>query len=176
MATVRRIGGLKPTLFENIAMNKKRKKREPLTAESRAEKLEGFEAWLWDMPNALKRFKNRMPPHIQSQLDFSIASLDTVEQYLLSQYQTIDDIMAEPSFILDGYAVYVGETFRKALKGNPLNQWELMLVEDNVFFDLPVIHTTYYIGCPLTLVTASLDRRTGHYWSGILNNILAEQQ
>ena len=153
---------------------KLRKNRQPLTPEQRAEQLELFEAWLWDMPNALERFKNRMPKEIQDKLDFSLESLDVVEKHLLDNYKTIEQIMNEPSAILDGYAVYVGETFRNVLQDGKLNQWELMLEEDNVFYLRPVINTSKILTCPLSLVTACIDRRWGNYWSWILNNCLED--
>lgn len=153
---------------------KLRKNRQPLTPEQRAEQLELFEAWLWDMPNALERFKNRMPKEIQDKLDFSLQSLDIVEKHLLDNYETIEQIKNEPSSILDGYAVYVGETFRNVLKNNKVNQWELMLEEDNVYYLLPVITIDGFIDCPLSLCTACIDRRWGNYWSWILNNQLED--
>lgn len=149
-----------------------RNKRQPLTPEQRAEQLELFDSWLWDMPNALERFKNRMPKEIQDKLDFSIQSLDIVEKHLLDNYETIEQIKNEPSYILDGYAVYVGETFRNVLQDRIPNQWELMLEEDNVFYLLPVIKVRGYTTCPLKLCTACIDRRWGNYWSWILNNAL----
>ncbi len=153
---------------------KLRKNRQPLTPEQRAEQLELFEAWLWDMPNALERFKNRMPKEIQDKLDFSLQSLDIVEKHLLDNYETIEQIKNEPSSILDGYAIYVGETFRNVLKNDRINQWELMLEEDNVYYLLPIINTSSIITCPLSLCTACIDRRWGNYWSWILNNQLED--
>ena len=73
---------------------------------------------------------------------------------------------------MDGYAVYVGETFRNVLKNDKVNQWELMLEEDNVYYLLPVINVSGFVDCPLTLCTACIDRRWGNYWSWILNNQL----
>ena len=151
---------------------KTRRKRQPLTSEQKAEQLELFDSWLWDIPNALERFKNRMPKEIQDKLDFSIQSLDIVENHLLDNYETIEQIKNEPSYILDGYAVYVGETFRNVLKNDKVNQWELMLEEDNVYYLLPVINVSGFVDCPLTLCTACIDRRWGNYWSWILNNQL----
>ena len=55
-------------------------------------------------------------------MDFSIQSLDIVEKHLLDNYETIEQIKNEPSYILDGYAVYVGETFRNVLKKDKVNQ------------------------------------------------------
>ena len=153
---------------------KLRKKRQPLTLEQKAEQLELFDSWLWDMPNALERFKNRMPKEIQDKLDFSLQSLDIVEKHLLDNYETIEQIKNEPSSILDGYAVYVGETFRNVLKNNKVNQWELMLEEDNVYYLLPIINTSSIITCLLSLCTACIDRRWGNYWSWILNNQLED--
>lgn len=151
---------------------KTRRKRQPLTSEQKAEQLELFDSWLWDIPNALERFKNRMPKEIQDKLDFSIQSLDIVEKHLLDNYETIEQIKNEPSYILDGYAVYVGETFRNVLKNDKVNQWELMLEEDNIYYLLPVINVSGFVDCPLTLCTACIDRRWGNYWSWILNNQL----
>lgn len=153
---------------------KNRKKLQPLTPEQRAEHLELFDSWLWDMLNSLENFKNRMPKEIQDKLDFSLQSLDIVEKYLLDNYETIEQIKNEPSYILDGYAVYVGETFRNVLKDRQPNQWELMLEEDNVYYLLPVIKIRGYTTCPLALCTACIDRRWGNYWSWILQNQLDE--
>ena len=47
-----------------------------------------------------------------------------------------------------------------------------MLEEDNVYYSLPILDGYNIIDCPLTMVTASLDRRTGIYISSILNSVL----
>lgn len=113
-----------------------------------------------------------MPKEIQDKLDFLLQSLDTVEKHLLDNYEIIEQIKNEPSYILDGYAVYVGETFKNVLKNDEVNKWELMLEEDNVYYLLPIINTSSIITCPLLLCTACIDRRWGNYWSWILNNQL----
>lgn len=127
-----------------------------------------FQCWLEDMPDSLIRFKKSMPTAIVDKLDFSLESLDVIEKHLLDNYQHYKELKARPSHVLDGYAVYVGETFRKELQHVKPNQWELMLDEENVFYNLPVINIDGYIGCPITLVTACISRKRGNYLSTIL--------
>lgn len=57
-----------------------------------------------------------MPKEVADKLDFLMESLSIVEKHLLDSYQTIEQIMfEEPFYILDGYAVYIGETFGKII-------------------------------------------------------------
>ncbi|MDK4685538.1 hypothetical protein QDY71_03090 [Kingella negevensis] len=133
-----------------------------------------FKCWLKDIPNILDGFISRMPKEVADKLDFSMESLDVVEKYLLDNYENNKQIMfEEPFYILEGYAVYVGETFRKIIASHdPHMCWQLMLEEDNVYYSLPILDGYNIIDCPLTMVTASLDRRTGIYISSILNSVL----
>lgn len=40
------------------------------------------------------------------------------------------------------------------------------------FYNVPQIEANNYYGFPLSLVTASIDHRTGHYISDILKNFI----
>ena len=135
------------------------------------QKLKDFECWLWDMPNAINGFIYRMPKEIAEKLDFSMESLNIVEKHLLDVYQNSKQIMDEPSYILDGYAIYVGETFIKVLN-DPSLHWKLMLDEDNVFYNLPVIKGRNLTDCPLTMITTCLHRRKGVFLSTLLTKFI----
>ncbi|HEZ0478615.1 MULTISPECIES: hypothetical protein [Neisseria] len=148
-------------------MNNKKLKDKELEKQ----KLEDFECWLWDMPNTIDSFMHRMPREIAENLDFSIKSLDIIEKYLLDTYQNSKQIMDDPSYVLDGYAVYVGETFIKILN-DPSLHWELMLDEENVYYNLPVIKGRNLIDCPLTMITTCLHRRKGVFLSSLLTKFI----
>lgn len=132
---------------------------------------ETFEYWLFDMDRALESFVTSMQENEGVDLDFTEASLSLLESWLLMHFPDVES--ANPlseAGVLDGAARYVGETFRKNLGG----KW-LIDSEDskNAFFGLPQIsgmagQTTQI--CPLTLVTASLDRRSGFFLRNIYEN------
>ena len=146
-------------------------KKEPTLSELWRSEI-AFKCWLKDIPNILDGFTSRMPKEVADKLDFSMGSLDVVEKYLLDNYQTIEQIMfEEPFHILDGYAVYVGETFRKVID-NPIIRWELELDEEDVYYNLPVLQGRTTIICPFVTVTASLDRRTGKFMNLVLSSAL----
>ena len=131
-----------------------------------------FKCWLKDIPNILDSFISRMPKEIAEKLDFSMESLDIVEKYLLDKYENNKQIMfEEPFYILDGYAVYVGETFLRVID-NPIIHWKLELNEEDVYYNLPILEGRTTLDCPLTIVTASLDRRTGKFCSSLLSVFL----
>ncbi len=135
-----------------------------------------FQHWLIDIPKALERLMQRLPLEVKEKLEYSVESLDVLEEYLLNQYASIQEIKQAPPDILNGYAIYVGETFRKVLADKTdrdPNIWTIELDRsDYVFYNLPLIKIGAYIDCPMTLVTASLDRRRGNYLSKILTNKL----
>ena len=145
-----------------------------MTEKTREERFDLFQYWLMDLSDALNRFIDSKPLCIRDQLDYSIDSLDVIENYLLSQYSHNNEIIRESADILNGYSIYVGETFRKVLKDKTdrhPNIWKIELDDvDDAFYNLPIIKVGAYTGCPRTLVTACLDRKKGNYFSGILIN------
>ena len=128
-----------------------------------------FQHWLVDMDDALERFLADVPDTIATKLDYTSTSLDVLESWLLGSYESVE-AMLEPdqSARIDGAARYVGETFRRELGG----QWALRLGDPSkVFYGLPEL-TGFRMRtplCPLTLVTASADRRTGNYLRSVLD-------
>lgn len=130
---------------------------------------EEFQVWLFYMDDALDQFMNRLPVALQSTLNFTPKSLDTLEAWILERYATIRAIQ-QPSEvdILDGLARYVGETFRKELGG----QWQLRQSDpSDAFYGLPEL-SKFGVPvppiCPHRLVTASIDRRAGQYLRTVL--------
>ena len=114
-----------------------------MTEKTRNERFDLFQYWLMDLPDALNRFIDSKPLYIRDQLDYSIESLDIIENYLLSQYSHNNEIIQEPADILNGYSIYVGETFRKVLRDKTdrdPNTWKIELDDvDYAFYNLPII-------------------------------------
>ena len=130
-----------------------------------------FEIWLGQMNEEVAALIEIVPG-----LDGSPASLDRLESWLLSRYASVADARRDSEAVTIGRAArYVGEVFRKYTG----SRWA---IEDRdpkyVFRGLPVL-----IGgtldsmpvCPRTTVTASLDRRSGNYFSSILCNVSQAQ-
>jgi hypothetical protein len=132
---------------------------------------EQFQYWLAHMDDALDAFVASAPETIRRQLDDSPTSLDALEAWLLSRYASIAEAKkpSEAQFI-DGAARYVGEIFRVRTG----SRWMLENRDPKlIFFGRPILHGGAFgrmTECPLSLVTASLDRRTGQYLSTILAN------
>jgi len=127
---------------------------------------EQFQDWLAHMDDALEEFLARLPIEVRERLDGSPASLGALEAWLLKRYPTMDAILeAEEASHLDGTARYVGEVFRKALGGH----WRLRLDDPKyAFYGIPELWFLEKKDTPLAppaLVTASLDRRTGKFFS-----------
>jgi hypothetical protein len=136
---------------------------------------EDFESWLVDMDDALERFLDALPGEVSERLDYSPASLDVLEGWILDRYQSTDHMLpSSEATTVDGVARYIGETFRKAIGG----RWSIRLDDpEYVFCGLPEI-----IGysdkptslCPCSLATASADRRSGKYLSGVLASYIRD--
>jgi hypothetical protein len=132
-----------------------------------------FEYWLMDMDDALERFLSGLAPHIKEKLNFSPSSLDALEAWILERYPSTQAMLGrDQSRLVDGAARYIGETFRKALGG----RWDIELDDPKyVYFGVPI-----FTGfeekptpvCPLTLATASANRRTGKYLRTVLENMI----
>ena len=134
-----------------------------------------FESWLVDMDDALERFVDALPQELAQRLDYTPGSLDALEKWILDRYASTDQMLASSqATTVDGLARYIGETFRKAIGG----RWGIRLDDPKyVFYGLPEI-----IGysdkatslCPMSLATASPDRRNGRYLSGVLASYIRD--
>jgi hypothetical protein len=138
---------------------------------SSANREEQFQSWLFYMDDALDQFKARLPDTVRSALDFTAASLNALEGWLIDRYNTIAELRApSEGEILDGAARYVGETMRKTLGG----RWQIRFDDPkDAYYGLPEL-SQFGLPvppiCPHRLVTASIDRRSGTYLSTMLQN------
>lgn len=133
-----------------------------------------FELWVFKMEDALNEFFVQLPDDVRRGLDFSPASLDVLETWLLERYPSPRSLLAtSEKYTLDGAARYIGETLRKNVGGH----WTIDLDNPkNAFFGLPIL-TGYRIpDSPHSLATASMDRRTGSYLRTVLENKLKHEQ
>lgn len=130
-----------------------------------------FQYWLADMDEAIKRFIASAPESIRPKLDFSAESLGTVEGWILQRYDGPQALVppSEAAF-LDGAARYVGEIFRERTD----SKWTINTSDPKVlYFGRPTLRGGQLKTplCPLSLVTASTDRRTGEYFTTVLKNL-----
>lgn len=77
---------------------------------------ESFEKWIEDVPTKLKYVTEDFAKEQGLKLDLSIASLDTLEKWILKHYDVATDLREEEE-MLDLLALYVGETFMKYIGG-----------------------------------------------------------
>jgi hypothetical protein len=90
-------------------------------------------------------------------------SLDTLEAFLLRRYRTPDEALTlDQRGVLDAAARHVGLVMVLGIGGA---RWDVILDDpDHVYYRLPVVRLPDgSTDCPLTAVTAALDRRTGTY-------------
>jgi hypothetical protein len=124
-----------------------------------------------DMDNALGSFQSVVAGNINYDLDYSPESLLLLEDWLLNKYENVDTaLMGSEAKVVDGAARYVGEIFRKSFGG----RWVIELIDKkNAFYGLPQL--SGMVGqkaqiCPSTLVTSSIDRRSGSFLKTIYLN------
>src|SRR6266404_3858359 len=107
---------------------------------------------------------------IGEELDTDAASLDKLEVFLLSRYRHPDEALSlSERAVLDGAARHIGLVMLLNVDGA---EWAIDLEnEANVYYRLPIIRFSDGAeACPLTLATASLDRRTGTYLRTVVEN------
>ena len=132
-----------------------------------------FEYWVADMEDALERFASALPAEVRARLDYSPASLDVIEHWILSKFASSDDFLKRSTpEDLDGTARYIGEVFQRVLSGS----WDIHFDDPkDAFYGLPIVTG---MGpdddedCPHTLATAAADRRSGTYLRGVLEGYM----
>jgi hypothetical protein len=91
------------------------------------------------------------------------SSLDILETFLLKRYRSPDEaLLLSERGILDAAARHVGLVMVLGVEGA---SWDIDLEDEkNMYYRLPIIRLSDGAEeCPLSLVTAALDRRTGDY-------------
>ncbi len=126
-----------------------------------------FEYWLFQMDETLATLYSYVSPDVAVHLDYSIASLTVLETWILNRYTSREQTRTDSeSTIIEALSCYIGETLRKVAGGI----WDIEL--DNpkdAYYCLPVIHRKgSYKECPVTLVTACVDRRRGDYLTSVV--------
>lgn len=103
-----------------------------------------FEAWVATLDERIFDWLQKMNDEQKLIFDYSIASLDEVERYLISKYK-LDDIRDERNkYAIDGAASYVYSVFMKQL---PNYQCITELKDKkNLLFNLPAINTNPRVG------------------------------
>ena len=132
-----------------------------------------FQKWLFLIDVKMGYFTGEFAEKYQLTLDYSLASLDELESWILTNYATLDQLLADRE-ILDYLTIYIGETFRKHIGG----KWFMDLEnKKNAFYAMPILTDPSYRGgirTPMTYVTACIHRKKGNYISTILKNDLED--
>lgn len=133
---------------------------------------EDFEYWLASMDYFLEELIAQFPIDKQAHLNYSIESLDFIESWILPKYASSEEMLhPKESKQVNRIACYVGETYRKQLGG----KWDIELNDTEfVFFGLPILKGEYDSECPLSLTTATANRRTGSYLRTVLVNSMKD--
>jgi hypothetical protein len=138
------------------------------------ESQDDFEAYLMFMDDTIVQLFDYLPEEVAQQLDFTPESLVPLEKWLLGKYDSSKAIL-QPSenWALDRVAKYVGQTIRKTAGG----EWHIELENPNyAYYRLPEIRNGRGgTECPVTLVTAAMDRRRGDFMKTIVQNMTREE-
>lgn len=130
-----------------------------------------FEYWLANMDDVLESFLADQTEEVRQRLDFGPQSLDVIEAMIIRMFPDTDSmLLSSHSQVVNSMSCYIGETFRKQLGG----RWDIRLDDPKfAFAGLPILvggANQSVPECPLTLATATADRRTGTYLRTILEN------
>ncbi|WP_294304164.1 hypothetical protein [uncultured Chryseobacterium sp.] len=131
---------------------------------------ENFQDWIFYIDDKMDTFTKDFAQENNLVLDYSLKSLNDLEQWILKTYQDEDELI-EDHETLDLLAIYIGETFRKHIGGKWFMDTEN---KKNAFYMMPVLTSPEFKGVkyksPVTYATASIDRQEGNYISTILKN------
>lgn len=62
---------------------------------------EEFESWITFLPDRISDLKKRLPGEVSDKLDFSIASLNVLEEYVLNTYKYEEILQPDNKFFVD---------------------------------------------------------------------------
>lgn len=127
---------------------------------------DAFETWLASMDVYLDALKAAVP----FQLDYSLESLKPLEAWLLERYPDVAAAKADKAGMVNNAGAYVGEVIRKtAGRGT----WRLDDKEGSIFRGYPILvdFRDNDKTSPMSLVTASTDRRRGDYLFSVASHL-----
>lgn len=127
------------------------------------EKRHNFEAWVETIDERIFDWRNSLSEEIKEKTDYSIDSLEVVEEYLIENF-TLECLRnQENKFLIDGAASYTIKVFEKHWK-NPEYVIELD-DERNILYNRPAIVTNPRRGVafsPYMFISAIVNlKRTG---------------
>lgn len=136
---------------------------------------EDFQEWIFYISDKMDQFTNEFAKDNHLILDYTRASLDDLERWILNHYSNIQALI-EDRDTLDRLTIYIGQTFRKYLGG----KWVIDLKnKKNAYYSMPALTDPSYRGevyiAPMTFATACINRNRGNYISWILTNNIADQ-
>lgn len=138
------------------------------------EKRDQFQWWLTCIPDKVETLHDELPSQISSKLDYTLDSLQMLENYLIQNY-TVDIIMKRKD-LWDALASYVGTSFRRLIANS---EWYIELDnEHDIFYNKPVLITKNSLFPPISphsSITTLLDRKKGtHLTKTVLNRNMQE--
>ena len=135
---------------------------------------ENFKEWISCIPDKMDRFTHEFAGNNHLILDYTMASLNDLERWILDNFNDHNDLIAQKE-LLDHLTIYIGQTFKKYIGG----KWFIDLEnKKNVYYSMPVLTDETYIGetfvAPMTFATACISRNKGNYISTILLNCMED--
>ena len=144
---------------------------------------EDYNWWLTIMPDVMYNLK-LLPKNVSSKLNYSVESLNILEQYIIENYSIEELKQSEYKTVADLFSRYIGETFRKHIKDTI---WEMETREGYHGCGFPMINKKNNI--PFTKVLPSsilfgaianaqenIIYKIGEYLSGILRHIMSKDK
>jgi len=136
---------------------------------------ENFKEWISCIPDKMDRFTHEFAGNNHLILDYTMASLDDLESWILAHYHDANELTND-SRTLDYITIYIGETFRRYLGG----EWDID-IDNKEDAHHPIITLTdaSYKGesqiAPMAIATECISRNKGNYINGILFNYVASE-
>lgn len=133
-------------------------------------KLKNKQEWLDNIPVRIQYFIDILPPNIAAKCDYSINSLNELENYLINTY-TVEKVI-EDDYLLECFATYFGEAYIKIIHNAT---WKLETDAKDVnynkmYFCVP---NTIAWGEPRYAIIVALRRKTGSYLQSFIEDGLS---
>ena len=138
-----------------------------------ADTKENCKEWISRISDKMDKFTKEFAGNNHLLLDYTMASLNDLERWILSHYQDANELLDDSS-TLDYLTIYIGETFRGYLGG----EWSIDLRDnENAPYPVLLLMDTANKGetqiAPMAIATECISRNKENYISGILFNYIA---
>lgn len=126
-----------------------------------------FNWWITFIPDKIFALEEKLPENLKDKLDFSVASLEILEKYLLENY-TLEGMMQDEE-MWDYCASYIGYTYKKNIFKA---EWHIDLNDkNNIFYNMPCLHIPNLMSfVPHSYVTALLSKKENNLLSSTVKN------